>query len=71
MAQTDRASLPRSPGPESWGQLTFQEGLRDPPAATEAHGGAAIAEASRVWPRLSAILIAAEVAVAAVVVQWL
>src|SRR5215470_18292249 len=29
MAQTDRASLLRSPGPESWGQLTFQEGLLD------------------------------------------
>jgi len=35
VAQTDLASLLRSPGPESWGQLTFQEGLRGLSAATE------------------------------------
>jgi len=32
-AQSGNGGLILSPGPESWGQLTFQEGLRDPPAA--------------------------------------
>jgi len=44
VAQTDRASLLRSPGPESWGQLTFQGGLRDLSAATESDPKAALAE---------------------------